>query len=269
MKISTILYLLPAFLFIAACNQQPKHPQADLIKQASATAMTDKSILQFTDSISANLSRLEKQSSLVYLLGTKSMYVEKYSWNGRPVVYIAQTDDDLISSNTKKYYFKNDSLILVQENTGSNKSLFTATRTYLRNNIAFKKEQSSSATAVALPQAPYQTIKDKNGAAQEEDYKRHLTSLEEAIAGKNQFEMVFDAFISLPEESVIRLKGKAQNGYSASILVKATDPLIDSLTHAPAKFKNEKLNFKWKIEDKEAVYVPVAARVTSASGLNK
>lgn len=270
MKIYNLLYAIPVFLLAASCNQQPKHPQADLIKQASATAMTDKSILRYTDSISANLSGLEKQSSLVYLLGTQSMYVEKYSFNGKPVVYLTQTNDEPIGNTIKKYYFKNDSLILVQESIRSNKPLYTDTRTYLRNNIAFKTEQRNAATSTALSGSSYQNLnKDNHNAGKEQDYKSQVQSLDDAIAGINQFAMVFDQFISLPEESVIRLKGKTQNGYSSSVLVRTSDSLIDSLRRFPATFKNEKLNIKWKIEGEEAVYVPVAAKVTSARGLNK
>ncbi|NQX40375.1 hypothetical protein SAMN05421820_105255 [Pedobacter steynii] len=269
MKTSYILFCLPALFTIFSCSQQPKHPQADLISQSAATAMTDKTIGVLADSIDANLSQLEKQSSLVYLQGEQSMYAERYSANGKAILYVEHRDNGLINSQTKKYYFKNDSLILVQENKKTNND-YTDTRIFLRNNIAFRKEQRKANAASVLQTKPYLSLKSiKDNTTKEEDYKQNIRTLDEAIAGNNQYEMLFDQFIDIPGENIIQLKSKAQNGYTASILVKEPDAFIDSLKSNSQSFRNEKLNFKWKVEDKEAVYVPVAAKVTSAKGLNK
>lgn len=81
--------------------------------------------------------------------------------------------------------------------------------------------------------------------------------------------MYFEQFIDIPEESIIQLKGSGPNGYTANVMVRTADALIDSLQRQPTVFKNEKLNFKWEITDKEAVYVPVGSSMTSAKGLNK
>lgn len=269
MKISYIVYSLSAGLLMSGCNQQPRHPQADLITQSAATAMTDKTIRILADSINANLDHFEKQSSLVYLQGEQSMYAERYNSNGKAILYVEQKDNGLINSNTKKYYFKNDSLILVQESNKSNNE-YTDTRVFLRNNIAFGKEQRKGNSASALLTQPYLSIKSiKDNSIKENDYQQNIRTLDEAIAGTNQYEMLFDQYIDIPGENIIQLKSKAQNGFTASILVKEPDAFTDSLKALPGNFKNEKLNFKWKVEDKEAVYVPVAAKVTSAKGLNK
>ena len=269
MKTSYILYCLPVLFSIFSCNQQPRHPQADLISQSAATAMTDKSIGILADNIDANLAQLEKQSSLVYLQGEQSMYAERYSSNGKAILYVEQRDNGLINSETKKYYFKNDSLILVQENKKASNE-YTDTRIFLRNNIAFSKQQRKANTAPSLLSQPYLPLKSgKDNGLKENDYQQNIRTLEEAIAGNNQYEMLFDQFIDIPGENIIQLKSKAQSGYTASILVREPDAFIDSLKNNPQGFRNEKLNFKWKVEDKEAVYVPVAAKVTSAKGLNK
>ena len=95
-----------------------------------------------------------------------------------------------------------------------------------------------------------------------------MKTLNEVLEGKDKFEMVFDNITTYPDSRYIILKSKIQNSYSASILVKQRDQFIDSLLNDPIDFKAEKLNIKWIIEDREAVYVPVAKN-TSASGLNK
>lgn len=273
MKHAQLLFSIPLLLALLSCNQQPKHPQADLINQSSATAMTDESILQYVDSINANLTALEKQSSLIFLQGEQSMYVEKYNANGKPVLYEQYLENKLISDRDTKYYLKNDSLILLQETIKTNNGL-TETRSYFRNNIAFKKEQRTAASYAALKKQPFLSVKQATSttpttAQTTGNEEKQLKTMDDAIAQNGPFALYFEQFIDIPEESIIQLKGAGQNSYTANVIVRTTDPLIDSLQHQPGKFKNEKLNFKWEITDKEAVYVPVAASLTSAKGLNK
>ncbi|MCX2453296.1 hypothetical protein OQX61_18640 [Pedobacter sp. PLR] len=269
MKHAQLLFQIPLLLSLFSCSQQPKHPQADLINQSSATAMTDDTILRYADSINASLPALEKQSSLIFLQGEQSMYVEKYNTNGKPVLYEEYLDNKLISNQSKKYYLKNDSLVLLQEKIKNNNGL-TETRTFFRNNIAFKKEQRTASDDAALKKQPYLSVRSATTASQTtENEEKQLKTLEDAIAQNGLFAMHFEQFIDIPEESIIQLKGSGQNSYTANVIVRIPDALIDSLQKSPATFKNEKLNFKWEIADKEAVYVPVAASITSAKGLNK
>ncbi|WP_316819883.1 hypothetical protein [Pedobacter gandavensis] len=282
MKHTYLLFILPIALAIFGCNQQPRHPQAELIQQASATAMTDKSILQYVDSIQANLASLEKQSSLIYLQGEQSMYVEKYNSNGKPVLYEENIDNKLISNRIRRYYLKNDSLILLEERTKDNKGI-TELRRYFRNNIAFKQEKRTAAEESGLKKQAYATItsgsSEENTAPTDTEQAsttqtaskevQQLKIMEDAIAQNGSFTLYFDQFIDIPEESIIQLKSNARNGYTANVIVRKNDALTDSLQHQAEEFKNKRLNFKWVIADKEAVYVPVAANVTSAKGLNK
>lgn len=273
MKTRYFLFLSAMMVTVYSCNQGPKHPQANLIKQSAATAATDQSIRYYADSIDANLKSLEKQTSLVYLKSDQSMYVEKYSWNGKSVLYKESGENGGIQNYTKIYYFRNDSLVLVKENKESIKGgtpSFSETNTFLRNNIAFKKENRTAANTDALAKEPYLSVSDnKTTSTGDSDYQQQINLMEDAIKGVNQYEMRFNQIISVPEENIIQLKAKAQNGYTANVLVKESDSFIDSLVKNPSIFKNQKLKFNWKIEDKEAVYVPVAAKVTSAKGLKR
>lgn len=269
MKIPYLIYSALLIPLLFGCTQGVKHPQAALINQSSATAMTDESILHYADSIQSNLKNLEKQSSLVYLQGEQSMYVEKYSANGKPVLYEEYLDNKLISSEIRKYYLKNDSLILLQESHKSNKG-WNETRTFFRNNISFKKDQRSGATDSELKKKPYVLVKSTASSIQTtEKEEAQLKKMDDAIAGSGLFAMNFDQFIDIPEESIIQLKNSEPNGYISNVIVNTPDELIDSLQHHPLKFKGKKINFRWEIQDREAVYVPVGAKVTSAKGLNK
>lgn len=267
-----IPYLLCPILLISmlfGCTQRSKHPQADLINQSTAAAMTDESILRYADSIKSNLSSLEKQNSLIYLQGEQSMYVEKYNFNGKPVLYEEYIDNKLISSNSKKYYLKNDTLILLQEIQKTNKGI-TETRNFFRNNISFKEEQRTAADDATLKKLPFLAVKSATRTVKTaENEEAQLKNMEDAISGTGSFVMNFEQFIDIPEESIIQLKSGEKNGYTANVIVKTADALIDSLQSNPANFKNQKINFKWEIVDKEAVYVPVGAKVTSAKGLNR
>lgn len=269
MKHAHLLFLIPLLMVLFGCNQQPKHPQADLINQSSAAAMTDESILRYVDSINANLTTLEKQSSLIFLQGEQSMYVEKYNYNGKPVLYEQYLDNKLISDRDTKYYLKNDSLILLQETVKTNNGV-TETRSYFRNNIAFKKEHRTAPSYAALKKQPFLSVKSATATAQTTgNEEKQLKTMDDAIAQNGQFALHFEQFIDIPEESILQLKSTGQNSYTANVIVRTPDALIDSLQRQPANFKNEKLNFKWEIADKEAVYVPVGANLTSAKGLNK
>jgi hypothetical protein len=263
------LYLsFAGLILITACNQGPKHPQSSLSGLQSVAAMTAPEILQYADSIDAHTQNLENINSLVYdLPADTKMYVEQYHENGKPILYVEHLDIDGLRDVVSRYYLKNDSLIFIsslQKATDANPA-FTARRTYLRNNIIFKTEQKSGVDTAALNKQAYLNKKPEGTNA----YKDKLLTFQEALNGKSKFEMIFDKVLSLPDARYLLLKGKIPTGYAASVLVVEPDALIDSLERDPLHFRDKALNFNWEIRGREAVYVPVAASVTSAKGLNK
>lgn len=263
------LYLsFAGLMLVAACNQGPKHPQSGLAGLQSVASMTAPEILHYADSIEANIQNLENISSLVYdLPADTKMYVEQYHENGKPLLYVEYLDVDGLREVESRYYLKNDSLIFIsslQKATGTNPA-FTAERAYLRNNVAFKAEQKSGADTTALNKQIYSSKKPEGTSA----YKDKLLTFQEALTGKHKFEMIFDKVLSLPDAQYLLLKGKIPTGYTASVLIVEPDQLIDSLQRDPLHFRDKALNFSWEIRGREAVYVPVAASVTSARGLNK
>lgn len=247
-------------LIISGCNEQPKHPQANLIKQASATSMTDKSIIEFTDSLNAAMPTFDKETSLIYQKDGVSMYVEKYSRNGKPLLYVQHLNNASISNNLKSYYFKNDSLILIRESLSNTKDTppsYTESRTYLRNNIVFKKDYHKASSLAALKRQPYTAPSTaKTNPEEVTDYTKLIAELDQMLMGTGPFELFFDQIISLPEERTIQLKSKDRNGYSANIVVNQVDIFIGDLLRNSSKYKNTPLKLKWKIVDQEAVYIP-------------
>lgn len=268
MKTLCLPFLL---LFLYSCQQRPKHPQAGLAS-AEINVMTAQSILNYADSVDAGLNGLNKQTSLVYQIGDATMYTEAYSANGKTILYIQYFNNEGVSSQAGKYYFKNDSLILVRESSLINRengSVYEDKRSFLRSNISFKKESRSASSAAALQAKPYTLTSPAQSTKRTGEFAENVKLLKDAVNGTNKFDLVFDNIIVVPPESRILLKSKVPNGYSANVVVTDTDSFIDSLINQPAFFKDQKLNIKWEIRDKEAVYVPVAARLTSARGLNK
>lgn len=264
------IYFSVLLLFLFACNQKPKHPQAALINQRTANAMNEQDILHYADSLDANAKGLEKQTSLVYQIAEGLMYAEQYCWNGKPVMLAEHISNEGLSNRTRKYYLKNDSLVLLRENNtsaGGNAKKQEESRSYIRNNIIFKKETRAAATATALSTGTFATLQvpSKNNTA----FADNILQLKDAINASNKFEVLFDNFIPAEGESRIVLKNRLPDGYQAVVVVNDTDSFIDSLMNSPALFKDKKLNIKWQVIDQEAVYVPVAARITSARGLNK
>jgi hypothetical protein len=268
MRNSVLLFILSILFF--SCQQGPKHPQAELLSQASPTAMNQQEIIQYADSIEAGLGVLDKAVSLIYLSGENFFYIEKYSINGKPLIMVKQSKNEGISSSTEKYYFKNDSLVLIRKIASSTKPSTEAVknkRIFIRNNVPFKEDLRSAANQNDLAKLPFQEY--RNAKMPSTNYGDSLVVLNDAIAGVNNFEMVFDQYIAAEAGSYLLLKSKLPGGYTASVKVNERDPFIDSVETDPLVFKDTKLSFKWALKNNEALYIPVPVEVTSAKGLNK
>jgi hypothetical protein len=269
MKVPINLICLVLLLTSFGCkNKKPAHPQSEIVDQSSSTGMNERSIQAFSVALDKSTGRMNKAYSLVYTIGDKSLYIERFSNPDGDQLYVERVKNDLENS-IKKYYFKRDSLILVSavtiQNTEDGK-VFKDTKTFLRNYVVFKKAARTATSAEAIRVQPYLTVEDMS---QPEDFHDNIRKLNDALQQQNQFEMVFDNITSYPDASFIILKSKGQNGYNASVQLTEKDQFIDSLFQYPAMFKDEKLNFNWKVNNQEAIYVPKESTSTSASGLNK
>jgi hypothetical protein len=262
-----IVPFLLSLLFLS-CQQGPKHPQAEIFSQQSPTAMDPQEIVQYADSIEGSIATLDKSVSLIYLSGEQAFHVEKYSMNGKPIMMIKTTRNEGISSSTEKYYFKNDSLLLIRQailNSKSSANAIKNKRIFIRNNVPFKEDIRSAVSQQDVAKLPFQEYRNTKLAST--NYADSLTVLQDALSGTNNFELVFDQYISAESGSFLLLKSKLPGGYTSNVKVNERDTFIDSLETDPLVFKDTKINFKWSLKNNEALYVPV--KVTSASGLNK
>lgn len=271
MKLYTFVVLIGVFSVLFSCNNfKSDHPQTEITDQ-HATDLTAKSILQFAGVTDKNIPKYIKNTSLLYMLGELSFYVEKYSENGQIVLLIEHVYNGANSNSLKKYYFKNDSLILAitkSELTNDEGSIFKDERFYLRSNTAFKIENRTASAggeinALAFIDSPLSEQKTADRTLLE-----NVKTLNDVINRNEKFNVVFESITTYPDSRYIVLRSTDRNSYSASVLVQERDTFIDSLLNNPILFKDEKLNFKWVIKDREAIYVPVANN-TSASGLNR
>ena len=271
MKSVYFLILIGTFSTQLGCKQfKADHPQAALSNEHD-TDLTAKSIVHYADSIDKHLKLLEKTTSLVYMLGDLSFYVEQYSNNDRPILMIEHAFNGGISNNLKKYYFRNDSLILeTVDNELSNEdgNVFKQVRTYLRNNTVFRMEDRTASAETEIRSLPFVNLPLSQNANTDQSHLENVKTLHDIINGTDKFEMVFESITTYPDSRYIVLRSKLQNNYTASILVNEKDTFIDSLLNKPIDFKDQKLNLKWVIKDQEAVYVPVASN-TSANGLKR
>jgi|GEM_PF-598554 len=273
MKTTRFFSLILLLFSVYSCNYfKSEHPQAALPGEEGATGMTDKSILNYSATIDRTLSHYKKEYSLIYLSGDLSVYAEKYSAYGDGKLYKTYIANGNTSNTVKSYYFKNDSLILVKEQDkimNDGVEVYKNMRSYMRNNVTFKMDSRTASSAAALSTLPYLLVQPSDNKYPTEDYTDDIKSMDDAIAGKDKFEMVFDNITTYPDAHYIFLKSKSPSNYKASLLVNTRDAFIDSLLNFPSVFKDEKLSLRWKIKDKEAIYVPVDSTSTSASGLNK
>jgi len=261
---SASVYLL---CVLYSCNLKSSHPQAEFAQDSVATAINEKIINSYADSIDKNIDKTEKKSSLLYAIRDHSLYVEQYQDNGNTVLLLSNEDNGALKNTRKKFYFKNDSLVFVKTSSIQG-TVLKDTLTYLRNNTIFKIAQRESTNENQQKKPSYKVISTSN-QGNPEAYQQKIKFLQDALTQQNQFEMVFEAIHILPEESYMSLKSKTNSTYQATLLIEEKDALIDSLVADPLKYKGEKIRFNWIIKDKQAIYVPVASKVTSAKGLNK
>ena len=256
MKLYGFLLLGLVIATVAGCNQfKSKHPQANLSDDFKTTDLTSKSVLHFKDSIDKNLHLLPKSQSLVYMLGDLSFYVEKYG----TILFVEHAYNGAESNSLKKYYFRNDSLILYQtsdELANEVGVVFKDQRTYLRNHTVFKKDGRTAVSVGALKSLAFIDIPLSENTNPDKSYLDNVSSLKNILNGTDKFDMVFESIRTYPDSRYITLRSKEPNSYTASILVKERDAYIDSLLNYPILFKDKKLNFKWEVVDREAVYVP-------------
>ena len=241
---------------LTGCNPfKANHPQANLSDEYKTTDLTAKSVLSYKDSIDKNLHLLPKSQSLVYMLGDLSFYVERYG----TTLFVEHAYNGAESNSLKKYYFRNDSLILYQtSNQLANEVgvVFKDERTYLRNHTVFKKDGRTAVSAAALKSLAFLDIPLSENNNPDKSYLDNVSSLRNILNGADKFDMVFESIRTYPDSRYITLRSKEPNSYTASILVKERDAYIDSLLNYPILFKDKKLNFKWEVVDREAVYVP-------------
>ncbi|MEJ7560363.1 MAG: hypothetical protein WKF66_18795 [Pedobacter sp.] len=268
MRNLSLVFLLS--LAISSCQQGPKHPQADLLSLQSPATMTPQEIVLYADSIESGLAVLDKDVSLIYNSGENAFHVEKYSINGKPMIIIKQSHNEGISTSTEKYYFKNDSLVMIRQVASRSKSSNDAVRNrriFIRNNVPFKEDFRFATSQKELAKLPFQEYRDTQLPST--NYSDSLIVLNDALAGTNNFEMVFDQYIASEAGSYLILKSKLPAGYTANVKVVERDPFIDSVETDPSVFKDTKLSFKWDLRNNEALYIPVPVKVTSANGLNR
>jgi len=261
---SASIYLL---CVLYSCNFKSNHPQAELAQDSVATAINEKIINSYADAIDKKTDRTEKKSSLLYTIRDHSFYAEQYQDNGNTVLLLSNEDNGALKNTRKAFYLRNDSLVLVKTSNIQG-TVLKDTLTYLRNNTIFKMVQRESSNENQQKKTSYKLISTSSKASPE-TYQRQIKFLQNALAQQNQFEMVFEAIHVLPEESYMSLKSKTSSDYQATLLIEEKDAFIDSLVADPLKYKGEKIRFNWIIKDKQAIYVPVASKVTSAKGLNK
>ncbi len=188
------------------------------------------------------------------MLGDLSFYVEQYGTN----LLIEHAYNGAESNSIKKYYFRNDSLILYQSRTelvNEEQIAFKDERTYMRNHTVFKKDGRTAVSADALKSLAFIDIPLSENNIPDKSYLDHVSALRNILNGGDKFEMVFESIRTYPDTQYITLRNKEPNSYTSSILVKERDTFIDSLLNYPFLFKDKKLNINWEVIDREAVYL--------------
>ena len=259
MKSVYFLMIIGLFSTVTGCNPfKSDHPQAE-IADPYDTDLNAKTILQYTATIDKNITNYTKKSSLVYLLGDLSFFVEKFTQNGQTVLLVEHSFSGGSNKSLKSYYFRNDSVVLEKNDSelaNEGGKTYKNIRTFFRNNTIFKIENRTATSVATINSLPYIDLPLSQNTTADQTHLSNVTALNDVVDGKDKFDMVFENITTYPDSRYILLRSKIQNSYMASILVQDRDPFIDSLLNDPINFKDQKLNISWIIKDHEAVYVP-------------
>ena len=258
----SVYFLMIIALFattLGGCNKfKSDHPQSEIADQ-QATDLTSKTILEYTKLIDKNIPKLSKETSLVYMLGETSFYVERYLENEKTILLVEHVYNGGVTNSLKKYYFKNDSLILEKSESkvaNDDGTIFKDSRTFIRNNTIFKVDGRTASSEGAIQTLAFIDVPLSQNKTADQTILENAKSLTDILEGKERFSMVFESITTYPDSRYIILSNKTENSYTASILVKQRDQFIDSLLTDPGLFKNQKLNIKWVVQDHEAIYLP-------------
>lgn len=253
-KVGIVLgIIVAAILFIISCDKlQSDHPQAELNNQAKLQNETE--IKAYADSVNGLLPVLKKQESLVYTLGDHTFSVTKYTDQESPVLYIEKSSTGY-GGTEKRYYLKKDQLLLysVLSESYNIARPYTLKNEYFRNNILFYAEEKRTENKNELKTVPFTPI--SNPAPAQKDHIKDLSSLEDALKQRDQFNLVFDGITEYPKAKYIILTRNELNAYRAAIRVDKEDDLVRELSSNPARYKGARLDLQWKIAgENEAVY---------------
>lgn len=240
-------------LFYSYCNNfQSEHPQSKLSKNETAEPLTEYSIKSWTDSINNLLPSFEKKQSLIFQKDNTSLSVTAYLDKGEPVLYQENIGQAGESQTCKRYYMKDDNLVLFSEQKKypSSPDSLHITNMYFRNNVFFYAEHISGTRENNRTQHTTPSI---NPADQNK--VQNIESLENALNQKGSFNVVFQGITEYPKARYIILSKDEVNSYRAVIRVDKDDEFIKELSNNTQKYTGAKLKLDYAISNgAEIVY---------------
>ena len=237
---------------IIACDRpRSSHPQARLASPGTEPA-TEADINNYADSVNLLLPELEKRKSLVYDRGDYSFYITKYMTNGTPLLYIETGNSGEYGKTEKRYYLKNDRLLLYTEarESSNTENSITLKKKYFRNNIMFYSVAKAAKDKAELKNSQFTEV-----PGDKKNWAENIDTLENAINQRGEFKLVFEGITEYPKARYIILGRDELDAYRAAIRVEKEDDFIAALASDPATYKGARLELDWEISpDNEAVY---------------
>lgn len=217
--------------------------------QKLGTLWTKQFISSYADTVNKILPVSRKQNSLWYSKNHHSFQVTKYSYDGKPVLYIEKENNTAHGKTEKRYYIKDNRIALYTKtviDSTSNNSSPSATYSYYRQDSLFRAE----------------TFLDKRGETTntsktigQSHLYNHLAALEDALQQRGDFNLVFEGVTEYPKAKYIILSRNRINSYRAPLKVEKEDEFIHELRTNPDRYRGEKLNIRWHCaNNNEVVY---------------
>lgn len=210
-------------------------------------------IIAFADSVTASSKRSTKQESLIYTINDYSFHVSRYVRNSEVSLYIEHGYSASYGTVENRYYLKNGKVVLFARNAHNPDSLlpYKAMREFYNNGDLVGSDQKVAKTVDELAVEEYKV--NRPGYR---DIQADIKKLNDAIYQRGSFDLTLEGITEYPKARYLILSRNRFNSYRAALLIEKEDDLIKSIISNPEKYKNRKLDLKWKLKDpQQALYV--------------
>ncbi len=248
-----ILFYVCLAWTMSGCTDKASKNTEGSFEEKQDIAKEQTRILHLADSIENMLPFINKASSLVFQQHERSFYVNRYTYKGKPLLYVEHITDRNKSFSEKKYFLEKGKLILYSEVTRmqGSEQMLTQKRLFFKNNKMICAESlPMNSNGYSLHNLL------KRIRPQRLDQFKDLQALEDAIRQRGKFNLGFERIAAAANVSFLILGRNEIDAFRAVLKINKKDDLIQELRENPIQYAGTRLELNYLITDnQEMIYL--------------